>query len=272
MALSGVVHAQIVSDLSHHDLAGVEPDARGEVQPVLALDLARVLHQALAELERGVAGALGVVFVGEGRPEQGHDAVARVLVDRPFEAMHAVRQHLEETIQDAVPGLRVHLSGQLHRALHVRKEHGDLLALSLQGTAAGEDPLGQVLRGVGGGGALGLLFDGSWAHRRCTGRRRAAADPDQDPALFVRGHALDLDELLLEVLEGLVVQIELTAQHAVRDATVLLQEPAHLADHLEKVHVAPGEWTVPRGSSCAHPTSGSSSREGGNHRVRAGEA
>ena len=36
VALRGVVHAQVVADLADHHLAGVEPDARGEVEAVLA--------------------------------------------------------------------------------------------------------------------------------------------------------------------------------------------------------------------------------------------
>ena len=38
---------------------------------------------------------------------------------------------------------------QLHRALEVGEEHGDLLALALEGALRGEDLLGEVLGGVG---------------------------------------------------------------------------------------------------------------------------
>jgi hypothetical protein len=45
-----------------------------------------------------VPGALRVVLVGDWRAEQRHDAVAGVLVHRPFEAVHAVGEDLEEAI------------------------------------------------------------------------------------------------------------------------------------------------------------------------------
>jgi hypothetical protein len=54
-------------------------------------------------MERRIAGSLRVVLVGDGRAEERHDPVARVLVDGSLEAVDAVRQDLEEAIQDAVP-------------------------------------------------------------------------------------------------------------------------------------------------------------------------
>ncbi len=45
--LRGVVHAQVVADLADHHLARVEPDARREVEAVLAAHRAPVLAQAL---------------------------------------------------------------------------------------------------------------------------------------------------------------------------------------------------------------------------------
>ena len=73
-----------------------------------------------------------MVLVGDGRPEQRHDAVAGVLVHHAFEAVYAVGQDLEEAVEDGVPGLGVDAPGQLHRALHVGEQHRDLLALALE--------------------------------------------------------------------------------------------------------------------------------------------
>ncbi len=92
MPLRGVVHAQVVADLPDHDLAGVKADAGREAEPVLALHLGGVAVELFAEVERGIARALGVIFVRDRCAEQGHDAVARVLVDRAFEAVDAVGQ------------------------------------------------------------------------------------------------------------------------------------------------------------------------------------
>ncbi len=59
-------------------------------------------------------------------------AVARVLVDRPLEAVHAVGEDLEEAVHDPVPVLGVDLLGEIHRALHVGEEHRHLLALAFE--------------------------------------------------------------------------------------------------------------------------------------------
>ena len=148
MALGRVVHAQVVADLPDHDFARVEPHAHREAEPLLPPQLVRVATQLIAQAKRRVAGPLRVVLVGDRRPEQRHDAVARVLVDGPFVAMHPLRQDLEEAVEDAVPLLGVDLLGQLHRALHVGEEDGHLLALALQGGLRLEDLVGEVLRGV----------------------------------------------------------------------------------------------------------------------------
>ena len=47
------------------------------------------------------------------RREERHDPVARVLVDRALEAMHAVGEDREEAIEDRVPRFRIELLGQL---------------------------------------------------------------------------------------------------------------------------------------------------------------
>ena len=74
-----------------------------------------------------------MILVRDRRAEQRHDAVAGVLVDDALEAMHAVGEDLEEAVHDRAPLLRIELLGQLHRALHVGEQHGDLLALAFEG-------------------------------------------------------------------------------------------------------------------------------------------
>ena len=61
----------------------------------------------------------------------------------------------EESIEDRVPLLRVELLRQLHRALHVGEQHGDLLALAFEGGFGLQDFVGEMFRGVGAGVAPG---------------------------------------------------------------------------------------------------------------------
>ena len=59
-----------------------------------------------------MAGALGVVLVGERRAEEGHDAIAGELVDRTLVAVDLGHEDLETAVQDLVDLLRVQLLGQ----------------------------------------------------------------------------------------------------------------------------------------------------------------
>jgi hypothetical protein len=144
-----VVHVQVIADRAHHDLAGVEPDPDLHGHAVhtprlLGVPLDRFLHP-----ERGIAGADGVVFVRERRAEQRHDAVAHHLVHRALVAVHSVHHVREDRVEDLTRVLGIAAGEQLHRALQVRKEHCDQLALAFQGTACGEDFLCEIGRGVG---------------------------------------------------------------------------------------------------------------------------
>ncbi len=87
------------------------------------------LHQFL-HAQGGVAGAHGVVLVGDGRAEQRHDPVAHHLVHGPLVAMDRLHHALEDGIEEPARLLGVAISQQLHRALEIGKQDGDLLALT----------------------------------------------------------------------------------------------------------------------------------------------
>ena len=125
---------------------------------VRASDLVRVLLHRLLHPERGVARAHRVVLVGERRAEQRHDPVAHHLVDGALVAVDGLHHPLEHGVEELARLLGIAVGEQLHRALEVGEEHGDLLALALERALRGEDLLGEVLGGVGlgGGEAAGL--------------------------------------------------------------------------------------------------------------------
>ena len=87
--------------------------------------------------------------MGDGRAEQRHDAVAHHLVDGSLVAVDGLHHALEDRVQEPARLLGVAVCQELHGALEVGEEHGDLLALSLEGAPRGEDPLGEVCGGVG---------------------------------------------------------------------------------------------------------------------------
>jgi hypothetical protein len=180
VALCRVLHAQIIADRADHDLGRVEAHANREVHSLLEAQLVGVAAQLLAEMQRRPAGALGVILVGDRRAEQRHDAVAGELVDETLEALDAGGEEVEKAVHDLRPLLRPDLLGQLHAPLHVGEEHGDRLALALEGGAAREDPVGQmpgrirVRLGCGDGGSGRQRRCALWTELRRRGRLGAA--------------------------------------------------------------------------------------------------
>ena len=116
--------------------------------PVRAEDALRVLRDRLLHPQRRVARPHRVILVGERRAEERHDPVAHDLVDRALVAVDGLHHALEHGIEELARLLGVAVGEQLHRALEVGEEHGDLLALAFERGLRGEDLLGEVLGGV----------------------------------------------------------------------------------------------------------------------------
>jgi hypothetical protein len=98
-----------------------------------------------------------VILVGQRRAEERHDPVAHHLVHRALEAVHGLHHAFEHGVEQLARLLGITIGEQLHRALQVGEEHGDLLALALEGGLGREDLLGQVFGGVGLGGGEARL-------------------------------------------------------------------------------------------------------------------
>ena len=148
-----VVHVQVGTDGADDHLARVEPHADLEGHPLRAEHTLRVLRHRLLHPERRVARPHGVVLVGERRSEERHDPIAHHLVDRALVAVDGLHHPFEDRVEELPGLLGVPVREQLHRALEVGEEHGDLLALAFEGGLRGEDLLGEVLGGVGLRGA-----------------------------------------------------------------------------------------------------------------------
>ena len=127
-----VVALALVADRPGDHLAGVDPDPGREVEAVLATELGGVVRDVIEHPQRRVAGALGVVLVGDRRPEDGHDPVAGEFVDRPLETVDGVGEDREEALHDPAPLLGVLLLGHVHRAHDVGEQHRDQLAFALR--------------------------------------------------------------------------------------------------------------------------------------------
>jgi len=121
-----------------------------------------------------MAGAQGVVLVGNGRAKEGHDAVTEHLIHGALEAVHGVHHQMNGRVEELLGGFRIKTPDEFRRIFEVGKEHGDLLALTCQGVLGGEDLLREIGRRVGKGDSLGR--HGCRHHR--WGRNHSLPGPD----------------------------------------------------------------------------------------------
>ena len=129
----GVVHAEVAADGADDDLAGVQADADVSADGLGAPERLGVAGHGRLHLQRRIAGAHGVVLVGQRRAEQRHDPVAHHLVDGALVAVDGLHHALEHRVEELPRLLRVPIGEELHRALQVGEEDRDLLALAFEG-------------------------------------------------------------------------------------------------------------------------------------------
>ncbi len=110
-----------------------------------------------------------MIGVGDGRPEQGHDPVAHDLIHGASRPVHGLHQSLDHAVQHLPRLFEVVPGEELHRAAHVREQHGEIAPLAAGGG-----------RGHRGPAAARLLVE-------------RAVDPPEEPVGLLP---------LLEVVEG----------------------------------------------------------------------
>src|SRR5262245_13085620 len=89
-----------------------------------------------------------MVLMGNGSPEQRHEAVTKELINGAFILMNRGQSEFEEMVQQGMHGLRAQTLSQGCGVRNITEEHGDLFALPFERTPGGEDFLGQMRRGV----------------------------------------------------------------------------------------------------------------------------
>jgi hypothetical protein len=223
-----VVHVQIVADRAHHHRAAVQADADLHVEPLLPPQRLGIPPDGLLHGQGSIARPHRVVLVRQRGPEQRHDAVPQDLVDRALVAVHGSHQAFQDGIEELPGLLRITIGQEFHGAFEVGKEHRDLLALAFQGTAGGEDFLGEIGRRVGARGTLGR------GSRR--GRARGVPGPHEHFPVLVGRHALGIDELGLQVFEGIFIESELAFERAIGHAASTLKHGQRLVHNLLEGH------------------------------------
>jgi hypothetical protein len=104
-----------------------------------------------------MARPLSMILMRDRGTEEGHQAVTPELIDGALIPVDLIHENSEAAIHDFVHILRVELFRHGSEASHVRKEHGDEFAFTLDGAARGKDLIRKKFRGVG---ARCLVVDG----------------------------------------------------------------------------------------------------------------
>jgi hypothetical protein len=87
----------------------MEPDADLYRHPMGALHLIAVAAHGLLHAQRRVAGAYSMIFLGNGRAKEGHNAIPHHLVDGALVAVHGFDHALQDRVQQLAGLLRVAL-------------------------------------------------------------------------------------------------------------------------------------------------------------------
>ena len=122
----GVVPLPLGADRAGDDHAAVDADVDRQRDRQLRVQA----RERLLHFERGAAGPLRVVLVGDRRAEERHDAVADELVDHPAVARNRLAERLEAAVHDHRHLFRVELLAHGREAGDVGEEDGDDLPLA----------------------------------------------------------------------------------------------------------------------------------------------
>ena len=163
------------------------------------------LHGALHR-QRGIAGPRGMVLMRDRGAEQRHNAIAQDLVHRPFVAVYGVHHQMQSRVEELLRVLGVAVARATRGAFEVGKQHSDLLAFAFQGTAGGEDFLGQMgacRQGVRVPGCpVGRHTDGG-SGRGGSGLR--VARPDQAAPCVIDHLGLRVEQFVLQGSELYII-------------------------------------------------------------------
>jgi hypothetical protein len=129
-------------------LARIEAHAHLDRNAFAAAHAFGIALDGLLHAQCRIASPHCVIFAGERRAEQRHDAVAHDLVDGAFVAMHRFHHLIEHRVEQLARLLGVAVGQQLHRSLEIGEQHGDLLALAFDRGLGREDLVGKMLRRV----------------------------------------------------------------------------------------------------------------------------
>jgi hypothetical protein len=88
--------------LANHHEPRIQPHAHAKRNPLGALEFGAVALQDAVHAQGRMHRPLGMVLMGNGCPEERHDAVAQELIDRAFVAVHLTQHQREGPVHQLV--------------------------------------------------------------------------------------------------------------------------------------------------------------------------
>ena len=136
MTNRNIVRVQIVfANRAHDDRAGIDAHPHLQIDPFVMPEPFGIGPALFLHAERGKQGALGVVFMGERRPEEGENAIAHRLGYIAFIAMHGGHHELQGRVNNGARVFRVKVLDEFHRALDIGEQCGNGFALAVNPAA-----------------------------------------------------------------------------------------------------------------------------------------
>ena len=141
-----VLYPQVRAYLPHHHQPGVDTHPHVKAGDVaLPLQAGSIRFRPLDDLQRGAAGTLRVVLVGDGCPKEGQDGVAHQTDQGALVAVDGLDQDVKGAVHDLHHLLGVQVLGHLGEALDVGEEDGHHAAFAAYLAPRSQEPFSEFL-------------------------------------------------------------------------------------------------------------------------------
>ena len=117
--------------VAHHHQPGMDPQAHGQLHPLLLRQAGIELAQGLDHPQPGPHRPLGVIFVRQGIAEVDQQAIAEILGDMPLKAGDHLGAGVLIGPHHLAQVFRVELAGERGRVHQVTEQHGELAAFGV---------------------------------------------------------------------------------------------------------------------------------------------
>ncbi len=139
----GIVHSQVITDLSHHNRARV--DAHPQTHSGQVLSRAELLPDSESRKQC----TTDMVFMCNRRAEKRHETIAQELIDGALIMVDFGGCHFEEPVEQVVHGFRTDSMCKPGGICDIAKKHRDLFNLALESKPGFESLLPQVGWSIG---------------------------------------------------------------------------------------------------------------------------